>query len=71
MQRIVRDAAIRGGIHKPVTPHWLRHSAATHALNRGCPPSLVRDSLGHSNIRTTDIYLHSDPKEGLGKYLPQ
>ncbi|MGX0940214.1 site-specific recombinase XerD [Cupriavidus metallidurans] len=42
------------------TPHWMRHTHATHALAKGVELSAVRDNLRHASISTTSIYLHSD-----------
>lgn len=42
------------------TPHWMRHTHATHALARGAQLTTVRDNLRHASISTTSIYLHSD-----------
>jgi site-specific recombinase XerD len=42
------------------TPHWLRHTHATHALHGGAELTTVRDNLRHSSIATTSMYLHSD-----------
>ncbi len=67
--RIVSGAARRAGIEVPVSPHFLRHSHATHALERGAPIALVRDTLGHDSLATTSRYVHARPKESSGKYL--
>lgn len=40
--------------------HWMRHTHATHALERGAELTTVRDNLGHASIATTSIYAHSD-----------
>jgi integrase/recombinase XerD len=69
VRRIVRAAARRAGIAGDISPHWLRHSSATHALNRGAPISLVQQLLGHASISTTGRYLHADPEKGLSGYL--
>lgn len=66
---IVRTAARRAGIKKPVSPHWFRHASATHSLERGAPLPLVSKTLGHSNLATTGRYLHVRPGESAGKYL--
>ena len=42
------------------SPHWTRHTHATHALARGADLTTVRDNLRHASISTTSIYLHSD-----------
>lgn len=42
------------------TPHWTRHTHATHALQRGAELTTVRDNLRHSSLATTSMYLHSD-----------
>lgn len=61
VHRIVRDAAARAGIVGDVSPHWLRHSHASHALDRGASPVLVRDTLGHASLATTSKYSHAKP----------
>jgi integrase/recombinase XerD len=67
--RIVRAAASRAGVEKKVSPHWLRHAHASHALDRGAPAHLVRDTLGHGSIATTNQYLHARPDESSSQYL--
>src|SRR4051812_2750486 len=68
--RIVKAAARRAGIELPVSPHWLRHAHASHALDRGAPIHLVQATLGHASITTTGRYLHARPKESSSKFLP-
>lgn len=68
--RVVRAAAARAGIEVPVSPHWLRHAHASHALDRGAPIHLVQATLGHASIATTGRYLHARPKESSSRYLP-
>ena len=67
--RIVRKSARRAGISKPVSPHYLRHSHASHALERGCSISLVARTLSHSSIQTTGRYLHAKPSDCSSRYL--
>lgn len=68
--RIVKAAAARAGITKPVSSHWLRHCHASHALDRGAPIHLVQQTLGHSSVATTSRYLHARPNESSSRFLP-
>ncbi len=64
-----RQAAARAGIDGKVSPHWLRHAHASHALERGAPVALVLDTLGHSSVSTTNGYLHARPNDSSARYL--
>lgn len=66
--RLVKAAAQRAGL-PDVSPHWFRHAHASHALDRGAPIGLVRDTLGHSGVAITNAYLHARPEESSSKYL--
>ncbi len=69
VRRIVYAAARRAGIDGNVSPHWLRHAHASHALDRGAPIHLVQSTLGHASVATTGRYLHARPGDSSAKYL--
>ncbi len=69
MWRIVKAATRAAGIDKDVSPHWLRHAHASHALDHGAPTHLVKETLGHKSLTTTSKYSHARPDDSSSTYL--
>ena len=71
IRKIVNDIAAEAGLSGSVSPHWLRHSHASHSLDRGAPPQLVQQTLGHQSLHTLTRYAHARPSDSSGLYLPK
>ncbi|MBW2030336.1 MAG: integron integrase [Deltaproteobacteria bacterium] len=70
LQRAFKIAAAKAGISKQVSIHTLRHSFATHLLERGYDIRTIQELLGHKNLHTTMIYTHVATKNILGVRSP-
>jgi integrase/recombinase XerD len=70
IHRIFQRAKQKANIHKKVTPHTLRHCFATHLLEAGTSLYHIQQLLGHSNPKTTGIYLHLTRKDLLNVASP-
>ena len=70
IQKVVKRAVRAAAIEKPATCHTLRHSFATHLLERGMDSRTVQEQLGHSDVRSTQIYTRVIQRGGLAVLSP-
>ncbi len=70
LQRAFKIAAAKAGISRQVSVHTLRHSFATHLLERGYDIRTIQELLGHKNLQTTMIYTHVATRNVLGVKSP-
>jgi integrase/recombinase XerD len=66
---IIRLAGERAHIDRPLHPHTLRHSFATHLIQGGADVRTVQELLGHASVTTTQIYTHVSPENLIETYL--
>lgn len=66
---ILRKAASKAHLDRPIHPHTLRHSFATHLIAGGADVRTVQELLGHSSVQTTQIYTHVTPDALVEAYL--
>jgi len=70
LQRHLREAVRTADVHKRVTVHTLRHSFATHMLEKGTDIRTIQELLGHRDLKTTMIYTHISKTNRLGVTSP-
>jgi len=70
LQRAIRYAVKVSGVAKRATAHSLRHSFATHLLQRGADIRTIQELLGHKDVSTTMIYIHVVQESAMGVKSP-
>ena len=66
---ILKAIVKRAGGNPDTSPHWLRHAHASHAIDNGAPITLVSQTLGHADLKTTSVYAHARPNDSSSRFL--
>lgn len=68
LERNFKNAVIKSGVNPTYHFHSLRHSFATHCLERGMPINQVQILMGHSSVGTTNVYIRANPVDAIKNY---
>lgn len=66
---LIKRTANRAGVNEAASAHWFRHAHASHAIDNGAPITLVSQTLGHADLKTTSVYAHARPNESSSRFL--
>jgi len=69
IERMVKRAADKAGIAKPVSPHVLRHTFSVNCIKKGISTRALQSLLGHDRLATTEIYLNLSPEDAIREFL--
>ena len=69
INQLIKAAAKRAKVNPEASAHWFRHAHASHAIDNGAPITLVSQTLGHADLKTTSVYAHARPNENSSRYL--